>query len=122
MAVRNGLNLETEERYNFTVYTSTKAECDKKTFELVFPYPLLSCITATHCAEVVASCYMHCRCRTTLLTRLRNHGKHHRIIEMLVGRDFQRSLSPASCLKQDQHHQQIRSAMALSELVQKAQE
>lgn len=52
--------------------------------------------------------------------QLRNHGYSHGFTEMLLGRDFWRSLSPASCLKQDQHHQQIRSALALSDSAKKS--
>lgn len=51
-------------------------------------------------------------------TLLRNHGFPQGFTEMLVGRDFQRPPSPASCLKQDQHHQQIWSALPLSDSVQ----
>lgn len=51
--------------------------------------------------------------------QLRNHGFPQEVTEVLAGRDFQRSPSPASCSKQDQHHQQIRSALPLSDSIQK---
>lgn len=51
MVVRDGLNMEPEERDHFTVPISTTAERGEKAFELVLRCPLFSRILAKHCAE-----------------------------------------------------------------------
>lgn len=39
---------EDRKKYHFPLCISTKAQCDKETFEWVSQYHLLSCITAKH--------------------------------------------------------------------------
>lgn len=67
MVVRNGLNPEKEERYHFTAYTSTEAECGKKTFELTI-----------HSLSTVSVHYSKALCRSNSLMLnalyMHNHG------------------------------------------------